>query len=140
MTPMMNILIILISFLVTMVVFTHLSVIKFELPSEGSGIAPSPNPVTTEPSKKELTLVIGVSGFRLLGSGLNLEPIPKGREGYDFVKLTQSLKEMAVLVPGQSSMIFLIEPTIAYQDIIATMDVSREQGFPDILLSGGFAQ
>ncbi len=139
MTPMMNMLIILISFLVTMVVFTQLSVIKFNLPPSGAGEASedttAPNPSAVK--DVDITVVISENGFQVVGEGRKLDPIPKGTQGYDFPRLGQFMKNLKTEYPTSESVVLLIDSTIEYQDIIHSMDVVRENKFSKILLSGG---
>jgi biopolymer transport protein ExbD len=137
MTPMMNMLIILISFLVTMVVFTHLAVIQFELPSSAEGGAEGEAPAETAP-ETDLTLVVSEGGFQIIGEGKKQDPIPKTREGYDYTGLGKALAVLRAQYPAARSMVLLIEPDVLYEDIVATMDICRERRFPDVLLSGGF--
>jgi biopolymer transport protein ExbD len=139
MTPMMNMLIILISFLVTMVVFTHLAVIKFTLPSAeaGAGGAPADSAAAED---VDITLVISVSGFQIVGEGNKLDPIPKGAAGFDFRRLGDSMRDLRKEYPLAQSVVMLIDTSILYQDIVTAMDVCRDHRFPDILLSGGVYQ
>ena len=141
MTPMMNMLIILISFLVTMVVFTQLAVIQFELPSnsqETQGDAGTESADSTP--ETNLTLVVSEGGFQIIGEGKKQDPIPKISAGYDFKTLDNSLAQLRAQYPAAVSMVLLIEPFVLYQDIITTMDVCRARRFPDVLLSGGLSE
>ncbi|MDB5106943.1 MAG: biopolymer transporter ExbD [Fibrobacteres bacterium] len=145
MTPMMNMLIILISFLVTMVVFTQLAVIKFNLPpSQGGAGDEAKAPDTTEQKEKlpevDITVVISENGFQVIGEGRKLDPIPKGTKGYDFPVLAKFMKKLKDEYPTSENVVLLIDSNIVYQDIITSMDVMREQKFPNILLSGGLYQ
>ena len=138
MTPMMNMLIILISFLVTMVVFTQLAVIKFNLPSSdaGSGAAADTATAATE-QEVVITLVVTESGFQIVGEGKKLDPIPKGAAGYDYKTLGVSMGKLYGEYPTAQSVVMLIDTSVVYQDIVTAMDICREQKFPNILLSGG---
>jgi len=142
MTPMMNMLIILISFLVTMVVFTQLAVIKFDLPpatdaeGEGAAAADSAKPG----ADVDITLVLSESGFQIIGEGRKLDPIPRRASGYDFPRLGQFMKKLKQEYPGAEAVVMLIDSAIIYQDIIAAMDVCRDNKFPNIMLSGGIYQ
>jgi len=135
MTPMMNMLIILISFLVTMVVFTHLAVLQFDLPSSGDAsagaAAPSAGPET------DLTVMMSEAGFQIIGAGQKRDPIPRNQDGYDFAGLGRALGQLHSQVPAARSIVLLIAPEVLYQDIISAMDACRENRFPDVLLSGG---
>ncbi len=141
MTPMMNMLIILISFLVTMVVFTQLAVIKFNLPPSGPGEGKAesqPDPAIHQ--EVDITVLISENGFQVIGEGRKLDPIPKGSKGYDFSKLGNFMKSLKEEYPTAESVVLLIDSTIIYQDIISSMDIVRENKFPNILLSGGVYQ
>ena len=139
MTPMMNMLIILISFLVTMVVFTHLAVIKFTLPSSeaGSGGASADSAAQAD---VDITLVVSESGFQIVGEGKKRDPIPRGAAGFDFKRLGDSMRGLREEYPAAQSVVMLIDTSILYQDIVTAMDVCRDHRFPNILLSGGVYQ
>jgi biopolymer transport protein ExbD len=141
MTPMMNMLIILISFLVTMVVFTQLAVIKFNLPpSQGGagGDEAKSGPDTTQKGPTvDITVLVSENGFQIIGEGRKLDPIPKGTKDYDYPRLGQFMRKLKEEYPLAEDVVLLIDSAIVYQDIITTMDVMRENKFPNILLSGG---
>jgi biopolymer transport protein ExbD len=142
MTPMMNILIILISFLVTMVVFTHLAVVKFSLPpTQGEGPSdPNVAPAIAVEKPKDLTVVVSESGYQLLVEGKQYNPRPKGPKGYDLKGLVKDLKDVKLIMPFNENVVLLIDSAVLYQDIINTMDICRENQFPKVLLSGGLVQ
>lgn len=142
MTPMMNILIILISFLVTMVVFTHLAVVKFNLPpSAGDGGGESETTaVAPESPQKDLTVLVSESGYQVMAEGKPFNPRPKNHKGYDLSGLAQDLKAAKDVMPFTDNVVLLIDSAVQYQDIITTMDICRENRFPKVLLSGGLAE
>lgn len=140
MTPMMNMLIILISFLVTMVVFTQLAVIKFNLPGSETGAVGPSDTTAARGGDVDITLLVSESGFQIIGEGRKLDPIPKGAKGYDFARLGTFLRRLRGEYPAARSVVMLIDTSIIYQDIVTAMDVCREHDFPDILLSGGVYQ
>lgn len=145
MTPMMNMLIILISFLVTMVVFTQLAVIKFNLPPQGGGggndaQAQSDSAAADTAQAVDITVVVSENGFQIIGEGRKLDPIPKGPKDYDYKRLAAFMQTLKKEYPGAEDVVLLIDSAIVYQDIITTMDVMRENRFPNILLSGGVYQ
>jgi biopolymer transport protein ExbD len=142
MTPMMNILIILISFLVTMVVFTHLAVVKFNLPpTQGDNASTQDAPAIAQPSEqKDLTVIVSESGFHVLLEGKTFDPLPLSAKGYDLKGLAAHLKEVKSLMPFNENVVLLIDSAVQYQDIINTMDICRENQFPKVLLSGGLTE
>jgi biopolymer transport protein ExbD len=133
-------LIILISFLVTMVVFTQLAVIKFNLPPQagtGGGDAQAAADTSAKGPSVDITVVVSEMGFRIIGEGRKLDPIPKGPRDYDYARLGQFMQRLKQEYPAAEDVVLLIDSAIAYQDIVTTMDVVRESRFPNILLSGG---
>jgi biopolymer transport protein ExbD len=139
MTPMMNMLIILISFLVTMVVFTHLAVIRFDLPPAEAGGGEAAD-TGAQAQDADITVVISESGFQIMSEGRKRDPVPAGGKGYDYAGLGLAMKKLKAEYPFARNVVLLIDSSILYQDIITAMDVCRESDFPDILLSGGFSQ
>lgn len=136
-TPVMNLFMVLIPFLVSMAVFTHLAVIDFSLPpaqmnSEEAGEA------------KELDISIVISmptetspgGFRIVGTGKKLDLIPMLKGKFQFEVLRTLLKEVKFQYPSQKSVVLVIDGNVIYDDIITFMDICRESQFPDIGLSG----
>ncbi len=143
MTPMMNMLIILISFLVTMVVFTQIAVIKFNLPPAQGGGGETQAAADSSKDKGpdvDITVVVSESGFQVIGEGRKLDPIPKSAKGYDYPTLGGFMKKLKEEYPTSENVVLLIDSNIVYQDIITAMDVMRESKFPNILLSGGVYQ
>lgn len=132
MTPIMNLFMVLIPFLMSMAVFTQLAVIDFSLPpstSEGE---------VTQGEQKELDISVVVSskGFRIVGTGKKLDLIPKKRGKYQYEQLKALLKAVKFQYPSQKSVVLVFEADTLYDDIIKFMDVCRESQFPDIGLSG----
>lgn len=131
MTPVMNLFMVLIPFLMSMAVFTHIAVIEFSLPpsqiEEGSGEATK---------ELDISIVVSQKGFRIVGTGKKLELVPKVRGKFQLNKLKNLLKAIKFQYPSQKSIILVFEATILYDDIIKFMDICRESQFPDIGLSG----
>jgi len=137
-TPMMNVLVILVPFMVTMAVFTQIAAINFSLPpalAEGEGDGPQDN-------KAQQTLDISVAmtdaGFTVTGTGQVMPLIPKRAGKYDLEALNKVLRAVKMKYPQQEDIVLLIEQEVVYQDIVSVMDLCREAHFPNIGLSGGF--
>jgi len=134
-TPVMNIFIILIPFLVSMSAFIQLSIIELSLPkgvSEGEGSGGADNN-----EQLELTLAITDMGFRISGTGQVLPVIPKIENQYDFHTLSQHLAAIKSKYAKQDDITLAIESQILYDIIIKVMDRCRENGLGNIALSGG---
>ncbi len=135
-TPIMNLFMVLIPFLVTMAVFTHIAVININLPpaSEASQAEAS---APKEEKQIDISIVITDKGFRIAGTGKKLDMVPKTQGSYNYTRLRTLLKAVKFQYPSQKSVVLVIESNILYNDIVKFMDVCRESQLPDIGLSGG---
>lgn len=130
-TPVMNLFMVLIPFLVSMAVFTHLAVVDFSLPP-ASGSSDD----ISETKELDISIVISEHGFRIVGTGKKLDLVPKVKNQYHFEQLRALLKAIKFEYPSQKSVVLVIEADVIYDDIIHFMDICRESQFPDIGLSG----
>ena len=130
-TPMMNIFMILIPFLVSMAVFTQIAVVDFSLP-------PAQVPGEGDEQNKELdiSIVVTANGFQIVGTGRKLDLLPKLQGEYQFSQLRALLKAIKFQYPSQKSVVLVFDGEVLYDDIIKFMDICRESQFPDIGLSG----
>jgi biopolymer transport protein ExbD len=136
-TPVMNLFMVLVPFMLSMAVFTQIAVVEFSLPPaqmEGGDAGNS----------KELDISIVVSmpsasspgGFRIVGTGKKLDLVPMERGKFQLDILKVLLKEVKFQYPSQKSVVLVIDGNVLYDDIIQFMDICRESQFPDIGLSG----
>jgi biopolymer transport protein ExbD len=129
---MMNFFMVLIPFLVSMAVFTHLAVVDFSLPpaaqTEGGDAGDS--------KELDISIIVTSNGFRIVGTGKKLDQVPRSQGQYQFEKLRVLLKAIKFEYPSQKSVVLVFESEIIYDDIIRFMDICRESQFPDIGLSG----
>ena len=148
-TPIMNLIIILIPALLLSAAFVQIAVINVSAPQIGSGVAEE----TPEDDVKKLNLTVAVTdkGFTVAGTGAVLggegaeeagPTIPKKADGeYDFEALANKLAEIKDAFPDETKMVLNAEPDIKYTVVIMTMDATRElEGrmlFPDVVLSAG---
>ena len=133
-TPVMNLFMVLIPFLVSMAVFTHLAVIDFSLPPahiEGEG-----EQSAQEEKELDISIVVTSRGFTIVGTGNVLDLVPRVQGEYQFDQLRALLQAIKFQYPSQTSLILVLEEDVMYNDIIKFMDVCRESQFPDIGLSG----
>ena len=135
-TPVMNVFVILIPFLVSMAVFTHVSIIDFSVPSDmGQGTGQSDGK-----PKQKLTLLITES-FIGISEGENLlDSIPRLDNGlYAFDLLSQTLAVRRFQSDFQDEIIVAVRDGVAFKYAVKAMDVSRECGFSKIGISGATA-
>ncbi|MBL8027986.1 MAG: biopolymer transporter ExbD [Fibrobacteres bacterium] len=135
-THVMNLLVILIPFLVSMAVFTQISSINFSLPPAASsdGAAGGEAPET---DKLDISIAITSTGFTIAGTGQVMPPISKVNGVYDLTALDKILRAVKMSYPQQEDIILLVEQEVLYEDIVSVMDVCRDAQYPNIGLSGG---
>lgn len=130
-TPVMNLFMVLIPFLVSMAVFTHIAVVDFSLPPAQTEAAAG-----TDSKELDISIVITPAGFRIVGTGKKLDLVPTLRGQYQYDQLRTLLKAIKFEYPSQKSVVLVMDGNVLYDDIIKFMDVCRESQFPDIGLSG----
>jgi biopolymer transport protein ExbD len=156
-TPMMNLMVVLIPLLLTSAEFVRLGVIELNLPPtalgpEGEVLAELPQ---EEVKKLDLTVTITDRGFFISSSMAVLAGDQVGEPSislingeYDYNALSVKLLELkgkASEFPDSEHIIIMAEPEIDYQTIISTMDATRSYHvgdrafvlFPEVSLSAG---
>lgn len=131
-TPIMNMFIILIPFLVSMAVFTHLSVLHFSLPpNAGSDLSDS----TSKP-KLKITVVIAENHLAITHGEMLLDSISCIDDTYDIAALTSHLRvhrEQGTYLNDE--VIVAVRNRISFNNVVKVMDVCRMVGFTRIGLS-----
>lgn len=132
-TPVMNIFLILIPFLLLTAVFVKISILEFSLPSSDAQSAnmqqKQNNPVVT-------ILSITEEGFELKSKGIKIPLIVKKDANFDFGLLVEKLTEVKKLHQQTEDIIIAPHVSIKYDTLIKVMDRCRENGFPNISISG----
>ena len=120
-TALLNILVVLVSFLLLSAVFSKITIQELNMPP----LASSP----TEASKDALPLVIEVmlrKDALEIGNGKGITArLPKQGDRYDTAMLSQNLKLLKDENPGKRDVILLVEPDIDYAAMIAVMDALK---------------
>ena len=131
--PVMNIFLLLIPFLLLTAAFVKLAVLDISLPSIGKGGR------VQQEQQKELVLVILAikeSGFQLKSPGFKFDPIVKSGNQYNYQILRNQLKEIKLKHFSAEDIIISPEAKVKYDIIVKVMDRCREEGFPNVSLSG----
>lgn len=155
-TPMMNLMVVLIPLLLTSAEFVKLGVIELNLPPAASGTGDMLSEMPRETVRRlDLAVTITDHGFFISSSlavlaGSKGEPaLPKINGEYDFSGLSEKLyeikKEAILRFPDHDQIIIMAESDVDYQTIISTMDASRsitdhdqvKALFPEVSLSAG---
>ncbi len=131
-TPLMNLMVVLIPFLLTTVVFSKLAILDLNLPS--SSAAGQTTPEKKEPFRLIVTLHQDVLAVQ--GSGLVVTPIPSREGKYDLKELAAILQRVKTAFGEERSIIILSEPEVPYESLVEVMDTCRTgpsgELFPDI--------
>lgn len=132
-TPFMNLMVVLIPFLLTGVVFSRLAVLELNLPTASTAQAATP------PVQEPFSLIVALhqDGISVRGSGLSVTRLALKDGRYDLPGLTAILQRLKASYPQEKAVILLSEPDVAYESLVEVMDVCREAGpseelFPDI--------
>ncbi len=130
-TPIMNMFVILIPFLVSMAVFTHLAVLRFSLPGDGAaGGEKSPRlPLTVAMTLEELAVT---HGERILSRHARTE------DGHAFAQLgdaLQALRGSAGTIAD--TIVIAVDDGLLFDEIVQCMDACREAGFVHVRLAQG---
>jgi biopolymer transport protein ExbD len=82
-----------------------------------------------------LTLFIDKDGFTFAKSTGESTPIPMKGEEYDFVKLSEILKEAKTAYPDKNDITIKSDDTVLYDKVVQTMDLVLSAKFPEIALA-----
>jgi len=120
-TTLLNILVVLVSFLLLSAVFSRITIQELNMPPLGSG--------PTDAGKDSVPMVIEVmlrkDGLEI-GNGKQVtDRLPKVDDKYDTATLSQKLKLLKDRNPGKRDAILLVEPDIGYSAMIAVMDALK---------------
>ena len=130
-TPVMNMFIILIPFLVSMAIFTHLSIIEFSLPPN---VGPGMNNSSEKP-KPKLTVRIGKDYVGIVLGEQLLDSLRVEGELFPFDTLSVRLKMRKLEVENRDEVIVASRDDISFKHVVKIMDLCREAGFQKIGLS-----
>lgn len=158
-TPLMNIVMLLIPFLIMSAEFIRIGIINVNAPKLQG---PSTQSEPTKKTKKPLNLTVSVTsrGYTLITRGnkipqgcdlskesmnapqKKLPTVAKIDDKYDNKKLNDCLSKIKKLFPAEQRVIIMAEPKIQYRVIVNVMDHSRttkdeKELFPDVVLSAG---
>lgn len=131
-TPIMNMFVILIPFLVSMAVFTHLSVLHFSLPpNAGAGLADG----HAKP-KLKITVVVAEHHLAITRGEQMLDSITSISGNYNTEQLSSQLmfrRTQSDVLPDE--VVIAVRNRIAFNNVVKIMDVCRNAGFTKIGLS-----
>lgn len=130
-TPIMNMFIILIPFLVSMAVFTQLSILEFNLPSNaGTGLDGS-----NGKPKLKITVVVANDHLAITHGERMLDSIPVVNQNYDLITFRKNLSRCRHGVSIQDEAIVAVRDNVKFKHVVHIMDECKSAGFAKIGLS-----
>jgi biopolymer transport protein ExbD len=121
--PMIDIFTVLVTFLLMTAVFSRITVLELDLPSASDG------PTVTEPEFR-LEVILRAEGFELTNGTSVIAAVPKVGGKYDLNALSELAQSLKRDHPDVDDASVLLEPEIAYDDLIQVMDTIRSAEKP----------
>jgi biopolymer transport protein ExbD len=129
--PVMNMFIILVTFLISMAVFTHMAILEFSLPPNvGTGLDQSQGK-----PKLKLTVRLGSDFVGIVSGDKLLDSLPVTQGTLPFDTLAQQLKTRRAEASIQDEIVIASLDAIAFKQVVRVMDICREAGFAKVGLS-----
>lgn len=130
-TPVMNMFIILIPFLVSVAVFTHLTIIEFSLPPNvGMGLDTSEGK-----PKLKMTVVVTSDYLAITHGDAMLDSIPVVNGEYDYTSFSKKLSIHRKEIDIKNEVIVAVRDAVRFKYVVKVMDRCRDAGFEKVGLS-----
>lgn len=134
-TPVMNMFIILIPFLISMAVFTQMSILSFSVPPDaGSGLDQS-----NGKPKLKMTIVVTNEYLAITHGEKMLDSIPIFDNNLTKNILLEKLKTRRNEIGEQNEVVIAVLDVVKFQNMVRVMDSCRSAGFQKIGLSSATA-
>jgi biopolymer transport protein ExbD len=128
-TPIMNVFMILVPFLLLTAAFAQTAMVDLSLPVS----ADSKEQQDEELIDLNLRVSIIPAGLRVEGTAASLELVPRLSDGgYDFDRLATQLTTVRKSFPDERAVVVAASPSIRYQTVVQVMDRCKAVGFSDI--------
>ena len=122
--PMIDIFTVLVTFLLMTAVFSRITILELDLPSSASA-------AVTEPTFR-LEVIVREEGFELTNGTALIAALPKVDGKYDLKMLSELALSLKRDYPEANAASVLLEPAIAYDDLIQVMDAIRSTDLPAV--------
>lgn len=136
MTPIMNLFLILVPFLLVAAEFVNIAVLEMSLPQLNTNANVAQTQVELPKQSILCTLEISANEMQLNSPTFNFPAIKKAGADYDYNLLKTQLTQIKQKFPDAVDMVIAPEDQIKYDIVIQVMDRCREEGFPNISISG----
>ncbi len=122
-TTFLNLMVVLVPFLLITAVFSRLTIVELNLPSAA-------DTATDKQESFRVEVIVREPGIEISNGSAIIAAIPKVDEEYDFATLSDYMIELKLEYPKIDSASVLMEPHIAYDYLIRTMDAVRSAEVP----------
>jgi biopolymer transport protein ExbD len=116
-TPMMDILTVLVVFLLITAVFTSITIMELSVPTKAGGAGVKPN--------FAIEVIVRKAGLEIANGSSVEATIPKKENKYDIELLSKMLLRLKAQYPEKEDVTILMEPKIEYDYLIQIMDAVR---------------
>jgi biopolymer transport protein ExbD len=122
-TPMMDVLTVLVVFLLITAVFTSITVMDLNVPTNtGEAVSSKPN--------FAIEVIVRRTGLEIANGSSVEAAIPKVDGKYDLKKLSELLLALKAQYPQKEDATVLMEPKVEYDYLVQVMDAVRGAGTP----------
>jgi biopolymer transport protein ExbD len=129
--PVMNMFIILVTFLISMAVFTHVAILEFTLPPNvNAGLDRSKGK-----PKLRLTVRVGSDFVGVVLGDKLLDSLRVDNGEFPFAALAEKIKARRGETALQDEIVIASRDEIAFKQVVRVMDICREAGFSKVGLS-----
>jgi biopolymer transport protein ExbD len=120
--PMIDIFVVLVTFLLMTAVFSRVTILQLDLPSDSQGVA--------APPAFRLEVIVRESGFELTNGESLIAALPKVDGEYDWATLARLAQQLKSENPDVKDASVLLERTVQYDYLIQVMDAIRSAELP----------
>ena len=122
-TPMMDVLTVLVVFLLITAVFTSITIMDLNVPTNtGQAASAKPN--------FAIEVIVRKSGLEIANGSSVEAAIPKVDGKYDLAKLSEMLLSLKAKYPQKDDATVLMEPKVEYDYLVQVMEAVRGTGTP----------
>ena len=122
-TTFLNLMVVLVPFLLITAVFSRITIVELNLPSESGGPSPDTPAFRVE-------VIVRENAFEISNGTSVIASIPKVEEEYDFPSLSDHMVSLKRQYSHIETASVLLEPHIPYDYLIQVMDVVRSVAVP----------
>ena len=118
-TPLLNVMVVLVAFLIFSAVFSRISIQELVLPSVSDAKGESNSPAVT------IEVIVRKNAMEIGDGNSIVQTIPKVGNKYDIPKLSAYLVRLKAKYKDKQDVTILLEPDIEYESMIQVMDAVK---------------